>query len=276
MRRSAHEPELAPATISEADGVRYLHLGTPWVQGAMRIRQSLALELEYIQRMMAWMLLRPSDALTDGRAVQLGLGAAAITRFCHSTLKMRCTAVELNPSVIDACRMWFHLPTESARFEMLQMDAARFVAEPERAGSVQVLCVDLYDHDAASPVLDSAGFYADCHRLLAEGGVISVNLFGREASFERSLARIAAVFGAGQVRSLRPTREGNTIVIALKAEPSDVSNALPERAVLAARAANIEARFKLPATKWLRMIRPVAPNIAASAELTADLTAERA
>ena len=50
------------------DGVRYLHLGTPWVQGAMRIRKSLALELEYIQRMMVWMLLRPSAELTAGRA----------------------------------------------------------------------------------------------------------------------------------------------------------------------------------------------------------------
>ena len=69
--------DLAPATISEADGVRYLHLGTPWVQGAMRIRKSLALELEYIQRMMVWMLMRPSAELTRGHAVQLGLGAAA-------------------------------------------------------------------------------------------------------------------------------------------------------------------------------------------------------
>src|ERR1700710_2506486 len=110
--------ELAPATISEADGVRSLHLGTPWVQGAMRIRKSLALELEYIQRMMAWMLLRPTAALTHGHAVQLGLGAAAITRFCHSTLRMRTTAVELNPTVIEACRLWFHLPTPSARFEV--------------------------------------------------------------------------------------------------------------------------------------------------------------
>ncbi len=32
---------------------------------------------------------------------------------------------------------------------------------------------------------------------------------------------------------------------------------LPERAVLAERADNIEARFKLPARKWLRMIRPL-------------------
>jgi spermidine synthase len=254
-RRRDDDPELAPATISEADGVRYLHLGTPWVQGAMRIRKSLALELEYIQRMMVWMLLRPDDALTHGRAVQLGLGAAAITRFCHSSLRMRCTAVELNPSVIDACRLWFHLPADSARLEVLEMDAGAFVADAQRAESAQVLCVDLYDHDAASPVLDSADFYAGCHRLLADGGVMTVNLFGRDASFERSAQRIAAAFGAAQVVGLRPTREGNTIVVALKAA------AMPPRETLVARADNIERRFKLPARKWLRMMRPLAPSV---------------
>jgi spermidine synthase len=254
MKRT--EPELAPATISEADGVRYLHLGTPWVQGAMRIRKSLALELEYIQRMMVWMLLRPSEELAQGRAVQLGLGAAAITRFCHSTLRMRCTAVELNPSVIDACRIWFHLPDDSARFEMLQMDAAAFVGDANRIDTVQALCVDLYDHDAASPVLDSAAFYRDCRRVLADGGVMSVNLFGRDASFERSAERIAAAFGEAQVWSLRPTKEGNTVVVALK------HASMPDRATLAARADNIERRFKLPAKKWLRMIRPLAPAAA--------------
>jgi spermidine synthase len=251
--RKKNDPELAPATISEADGVRYLHLGTPWVQGAMRIRKSLSLELEYIQRMMAWMLLRPEAELTAGRAVQLGLGAAAITRFCHSTLRMRCTAVELNPSVVAACRLWFHLPADSPRFEVIEMDASLYVADPGRVQSAQVLCVDLYDHDAASPVLDSAEFYRDCHRLLADGGVMTVNLFGRDASFERSAERIAAAFGAARVWSLRPTREGNTIVVALK------NAAMPERDTLAARADNIESRFKLPAKKWLRMIRPLSP-----------------
>jgi spermidine synthase len=249
--RRKPEVELAPATISEADGVRYLHLGTPWVQGAMRIRKSLSLELEYIQRMMVWMLLRPSDELTQGHAVQLGLGAAAITRFCHSTLRMRCTAVELNPSVIDACRLWFHLPADSPKFQVLQMNAADFVGDPARIQSVQALCVDLYDHDAASPVLDSADFYRDCHATLADGGVMTVNLFGRDASFERSAKRIAAAFGEAQVWSLRPTKEGNTVVVAMKHTP------MPDRPLLAARADNIESRFKLPARKWLRMIRPL-------------------
>lgn len=245
---------LAPATISEADGVRYLHLGTPWVQGAMRLARPRALELEYVQRMMAWMLLRPAAERARGHAVQLGLGAAAITRFCHGVLRMRTTAVELNPTVIDACRLWFRLPADSARLQVLQMDAAAYVADPLRRSSAAVLCVDLYDHEAASPALDSAAFYRDCHALLAPSGVLSVNLFGRDASFDVSAERIAAAFGTERVIRLAPTKEGNTIVLALK------SDTLPDRTELAARAENIETRLGLPARKWLRLLRPPPPN----------------
>jgi spermidine synthase len=264
MNRRASTTDLAPATISEADGVRYLHLGTPWVQGAMRINKPAVLELEYVQRMMVWMLLRPEGELTRGHAVQLGLGAAAITRFCHGTLRMRTTAVELNPSVIDACRMFFRLPQDSARLQVLNMNATDYVADAERSQTAQVLCVDLYDHEASSPVLDSELFYRRCRRLLDDGGVMSVNLFGRDASFERSAHRIAAAFGTDRVWSLQPTKEGNTIVFALRqgapGEPLPEGSPLPDRAVLAARAQNIETRFGLPARKWLRMIRPLPPQ----------------
>ena len=205
--RTPRRPALEPATISESDGVRYLHLGTPWVQGAMRLARPRTLELEYVQRMMAWMLLRPTERLRAGHAVQLGLGAGAITRYCHGMLRMRTTAVELNPSVIDACRLWFRLPADSARLQVLQMDAADFVADPARAGSAAVLSVDLYDHEAAGPVLDSAAFYRQCRDLLEPSGVLAVNLFGRHASFETSAARIADAFGAdGVATSRRPAR----------------------------------------------------------------------
>lgn len=255
--RRRRAPSLAPATLSEADGVRYLHLGTPWVQGAMRVRKPLAIELEYIQRMLAWQLLRPEaasdapDAWADVRALQLGLGSATITRHCHTTLGMPTTAVEINPTVIQACRLWFHLPPDGERLQVIEQDAAAWAAHPGHADSADVLCVDLYDHEAASPVLDSAAFYADCARLLTPGGVMTVNLFGRDASFERSARRIAAAFPDGQVMSLRPTREGNTVVIAAKLAE------WPAREQLAERAEHIEARTGLPARKWLRMLRPL-------------------
>ncbi|MCV2354341.1 spermidine synthase [Paucibacter sp. B2R-40] len=255
MSKKIKKMAWAPATLSEFDGVRFLHLDSIWVQGAMRIRKPQHLELEYIQRMMVWMLWRDSASLREGHAVQLGLGAAAITRYCHKVLRMQTTAVEINPTVIHACRIWFHLPEDDKRLTVYNEDAARWVADPERAQTVQVLNVDLYDHDAASPVLDDEAFYANCFNLLADGGLMTVNLFGRDASFARSAARIAAVFGSDQVWSLAPTKEGNTIVVAARGV------AVPEREELERRAANIEAQFDLPAAKWLRLVRPLPLSI---------------
>ncbi len=253
MNRRRTKPTWEAATLSEAAGVRYLHLGTPWVQGAMRLRKPHAIELAYVQRMLAWLLLKPIDEWAGGRAVQLGLGTATLTRFCHGPLQMQTTAVEINPTVVEACRLWFRLPPDDARLQVMQMDAAAFVADPARAGSVDALCIDLYDHDAASPVLDSAAFYRDAARLVAPGGTMTVNLFGREAGFAASAAKIAAAFPGELVFSLRPTREGNTIVIAAR-QPR-----LPTHQVLAERAEIVEGRFGLPARKWPRMIRALAP-----------------
>jgi len=247
------QTRLAGATLSEFDGVRYLHLGTEWVQGAMRIRKPRQLELEYAQRMMAWMLWRPSEAVNRGHAVQLGLGASAITRYTHQVLRMRTTAVEINPTVIAACRLWFHLPDDDERLQVVQGDAARWVAEAVHLQSVDVLCVDLYDHEAAAPVLDDEDFYAACHGVLAPGGLMTVNLFGRKSSFERSSARIAGAFGSDQVWQLAPTQEGNIVVVAGR------EVVVPDRATLVGRAEAIEARYGLKAHKWLRMVRPWRP-----------------
>jgi spermidine synthase len=268
--------QVVPATISEADGVRYLHLDSPWVQGAMRLRKPLALELEYVQRMMAGLLLLPVPATVadltsseapavdvaprpapesgpwaDRCALQLGLGAASLTRFCHAVLGLHTTAVEINPSVIQACRLWFRLPPDGERLEVIEADAAAFVEQPQFRGRFSLLHVDLYDQDAAAPVLDSAGFYRACRDLLTPDGVMAVNLFGRDAGFERSAALIAEAFPDGQVLSLRPTREGNTVVIA------SAGREWPSREEMLRRAAFIEDNWKLPAGKWTRLMRPL-------------------
>ena len=248
------ERGVAEVTLSEFDGVRYLHLGTPWVQGAMRLRQPQVIHLEYVQRMLAALLWLPTAQLGQGHAVQLGMGAAALTRFTHAALRMPTTVVEINAGVIDVCRQSFHLPHDGKRLRVVHDDAATWLAAAETQ-SAQLLFVDLYDHEAAAPVLDDEGFYATCRALLADGGVMSVNLFGRHASFERSAARIAAAFGADQMWRLRATREGNTVVVAGRAV------SVPDRQTLLARAEAIQTRFGklgLPARKWLRMVSPYA------------------
>lgn len=267
----AHRPPLPPVTISEHEGVRYLHLGSIWVQGAMRLRRPEAIELDYVQRMLASLLWLPADALDEGLAVQLGLGAGAITRFTHRQLGMHTIAVELNPLVIHAGRLWFRLPEDGPRLQLLRMDALHWLREQAQPGSVRLLHVDLYDEEAAAPVLDGADFYAACRRVLAPGGVMAVNLFGRNASFAASAARIAAVFGADQVWSLRPTREGNTVVVAGQGV------VVPAREELSRRAAAIEKRFGhlgLKARSWLRMVRPWRPHEPADVPAVAAAAAD--
>jgi spermidine synthase len=244
---------LPDATISEEGGLRYLHLETPWIQGAMRIRQPQKLELDYIQRMMAWMLLRDPADLAETRCLQLGLGAAAITKYCHSVLRLPTKVVEINPQVIAACRNWFHLPEDDDRLEVILGDADKYVNQDQHIASADALCVDLYDHDAASPVLDDEDFYRACWRVLDDGGVMSVNLFGREASFDRSAARIGAAFGQACMAMLKPTTEGNTIVLAWKGFD------MPEREVLAQRAETLQTRWSLPARKWVKLLSTFTP-----------------
>lgn len=248
MKSPAPRP-LPEVNFSDHGDIRYLHLGTEWIQGSMRLDEPFEIELEYVQRMMAWLLFVEPLSVARRHAMQLGLGAASLTKFCHRRLRMKTTAIELNPQVIAACRLWFKLPKDDTRLSVILGDAEEVVAHEHWRGQVDALQVDLYDHEAAAPVLDSEAFYRHCRTLLTEDGCMTVNLFGRSSSYERSLKRIQSAFGADAVWAFRPTREGNTVVVALRTPVQ------PQRGELAARADVIESRWGLPARKWLRVFK---------------------
>jgi len=241
---------LPEVNFSDWGDIRYLHLGTEWVQGSMKMDAPYEIELEYVQRMMAWLLFVEPSSVLNRHAMQLGLGAATLTKFSRKQLRMRTTAIELNPQVLAACRGWFKLPADDAKLSVVIADAAVEIRKAQWHGTVDALQVDLYDHEAAAPVLDSEDFYADCRAVLTEDGCMTVNLFGRSSSYERSLEKIASVFGTDAVWAFKPTREGNTVVLAQRT-PSR-----PKREALSARAQVIQTRWGLPATKWLRVFKP--------------------
>ena len=252
MARSRIPLTLMPeVNFSDYGDIRTLHLGTEWVQGTMRVDDPFSIDLEYVQRMMAWLLFVDPASVPKRHAMQLGLGAASLTKFCYKRLRMRTTAVELNPQVEAACRGWFKLPPDNARLQVVLADAGLEIREPRWQGAVDVLQVDLYDHEAAAPVLDSADFYGHCRALLTEDGCMTVNLFGRSASFARSLQSMAVAFGEDALWAFKPTREGNTVVLAQR-QPLR-----PGRAALAERAENIHTQWQLPAAKWLKVFKPV-------------------
>jgi spermidine synthase len=246
------KPTLPDVNFSEYGPVRYLHLGTEWVQGSMKIEQPFDIDLDYVQRMMAWLLFVDPDTVAKRHAMQLGLGAASLTKFCYKHLRMHTTAIELNPQVIAACRLWFKLPADNAKLSVVLGDAEEVARHSHWQGKIDALQVDLYDHEAAAPVLDSEAFYADCRRLLTDEGCMTVNLFGRSSQYDQSLAKIVAAFGEGAVWAFKPTREGNTVVLALRTPVKLKRHELQERAEA------VQARWPLPATRWVKVFKPVA------------------
>ena len=243
--RPAGTRRLSPqVTLSEEEGVRYLHFGTEWVQGAMRIGRPWRIELEYQQQMMAPLLFLPEPS----QVLQLGLGAAALARFCWKHLpRSEITVVEISDEVLATARRWFALPDDDARLTVLIDDARDIVAHPRLRRSFDWLQVDLYDRAARGPVLDDGHFYAACRRLLRAPGVAAFNLFGR--GFAPSCARIAAAFDDRAV-VLAEADAGNRIVLAFNGPPLAVS-----WPALYRRAQEVERQFGLPARKWVSGLR---------------------
>ena len=246
-RRPARKPKFAPVTLSEQDGVRYLHFGTEWVQGAMRIRKPDWPELEYAQQMMAWMLFLDNP----GAIAQLGLGTATLTKYCYRQFPQALvTAVELNPSVITICASMFKLPPEDERLKVLEMDALDFVEDDANAEAFDVLQCDLYDATAKGPVLDTPEFYQACNACLTGRGIMTVNLFGDHPSFAKNIK--AMKFAFAHVICLPEVHDGNVVAICFKTRPGIDYEAL------AARAADIVAQTKLPAKSWVKGIKAAA------------------
>ena len=242
--RTADAPELPPVTVSEHEGVLYLHLGTEWIQGAMRIAKPDAIEIEYVRQMMMWTLFNQQPR----HIVQLGLGTGALTKFCYRHFPgARVTAIELNPAVIALCRSTFALPPNDARLSVLEMDALDYVLDPAHQDSVDVLQVDLYDADARGPVLDTPEFYQACAACLTADGMLTTNLFGDFVNYEKNLHAMEQAFDA--VAWLPMVHDANVVVIAFKRAPEI------EFGTLYQRAANIRLTMNLPAKSWVNGLK---------------------
>jgi spermidine synthase len=255
------KPRFAPVTFSEERGVRYLHFGTEWVQGAMRINKPDRIELEYAQQMMAWLLFLE----TPKRVVQLGLGAAALTKFAYRFLpRAQVEAVELNPAVVVAARTMFALPPDDARLTVHETDAWDFVHDRANHGTIGALQIDLYDATARGPVHESLAFYRAVRACLTGAGIATINLFGDHPSFVRNMKQLNAAFD-GRVIALPEVHEGNRVALAFSGPALDVPYA-----VLKQRAKLLEDKLGLPARKWLKALRESAGERATHAPTAAS------
>ena len=234
---------------SEEGGVRFLHFGSEWVQGAMRIARPYALELEYTREMMACLLLRTDDDWPK-RVLQVGLGAGSLTKFWHryfpQTLQ---TIVEINPAVVAMAYQSFKLPREhncdGARIDIHIADGVSWMknfpsspinaksGEKSRKGKGEkgekpehkfdCIMVDGYDANARFGALGTEDFYRDCRARLSKRGLLVLNLFGRTHGYKSQIDNLRAAFD-NRVLALPPVEGGNAIAIAAVGETIHVDS----------------------------------------------------
>lgn len=205
--------------------MRFLHFGSEWVQGAMRIARPYSLELEYTREMAACLLLRP-DSDWPKRVLQVGLGAASLTKFWqrHRPDATQ-TVIEINPAVVAMAEQSFKLPRATAREEAhIDIQIADGVEWMRGEGGLihkdkyDCIMVDGYDHNARFGALGTESFYRDCRARLTRRGLLVLNLFGRTHGYRQQIENLRAAFD-DRVLALAPVEGGNAIAFAVNGEP---------------------------------------------------------
>lgn len=209
-----------PIDISEQAGVRYLHFGSTWVQGAMRIARPWNLELEYTREMMAALLLRDA-ARWPQKILLIGLGAASLTKFLYRHRPdSHLTIVEIEPNVVAAARQFFKLPEDDKRIHMVIDDGVAFVMNTDK--KFDLILVDGFNEHAHPGGLNTLPFYQACRSRLSDKGILGVNLLGLCRGVLGGFEHILNAFdNRGLMLSTGPS--GNTIAFAAEGDDIRIS-----------------------------------------------------
>ena len=245
--------------ISEERGVRYLHFGSHWIQGAMRVSRPWALELEYTRYMMLGLLLRPA-ARWPRHVLLIGLGAASLPKFLYRNRPSAAlTVVEIDAAVVRAATQHFKLPDDPRRLAIEIADGHDYVAGTERR--FDLILVDGYDAKCRVGMLDTLSFYCACQARLTDQGLLVTNFLNRHRGLAAGMKRMDKAFDA-RACALPACSSGNVIAVAATGAPVDVAleqlktsalvlkrdtglNLLPMVARIAKLQAGVSERFEL-------------------------------
>lgn len=203
--------------IREDAGVRTLHFGSDWVQGAMRIARPWNLELEYTREMMASLLLRDAPR----KVLLIGLGAASLTKFLYRNYpQAHLTVVEIEPAVVAAARQFFKLPEDAKRLHLVIGDGAEYVLNSNK--KFDLILVDGFDEKARTGALETLPFYQACRARLSDDGMMAVNMLTRSRGFKATAARIAEAFD-DRALVFPSCESGNAVALAAGGVPLEIS-----------------------------------------------------
>jgi len=203
------DPDRVKPFVYEDERTVSLHFDISSIQSRMLRADPYALVLDYTRLMMAGLLLQP----VPRRLLMIGLGGGSLPKYCHRHLPAAdITVVEINPHVIGM-REAFFVPPDGERFRIVCDDGAAYVAGA--AAQCDLLMIDGFTYDGQPEALSTPAFYADCRSMLADDGVLVVNLHNEESQAPLLLERIERAFDGCVLTVTTPDRN-NRIVFAAR------------------------------------------------------------
>jgi spermidine synthase len=228
--------------VSDARGVRSLHVGGDAIQSAMRLGDPYALALDYTRCMMAFLLFHAEPR----EALMVGLGGGSLAKFFYRRLrKASIRVIELDARVVAAAREHFCVPPDGERFRIEIGDGAEALF-PE---CCDTLVIDAFEDELHVPQLASREFYDGAFLALREPGAMVVNFMNDDPKFDLTLQRLERAFG-GAVIVMPALYDPNILVFALKGIAPRIA-----WDALRSRAEQLESRLGLPFTRYLSRLR---------------------
>jgi spermidine synthase len=211
-------PSLGDPQICEKLGGKTLFFNDDHVQSEMSFAEPDALEFEYTQLMMAFLLWVPHPRTLG----MVGLGGGSLAKYCYRYLPgATTTVIEIHPGVI-ALRDAFQIPPDDAKLQVVCADAAYYLAQITQG--FDVLLVDGFDAQGLPAALSTPQFYADCLDALTPQGVAVFNLHRCDKLFDVVCDRLSTAFG-GTLCLVNDSGASNCVVFACKGADAHASSA---------------------------------------------------
>ncbi len=231
---------------------RWMHFGTGSIQSAMDNSCHHDFVLDYMRRMMAFLLFKEKI----GRTLILGLGGGAMVRYIHHHWpEEKITAIDIDEDVIKIATNSFGIPS-SPKIQIKAADAVFYLSHTIDFNP-DTIFLDLFIGDESPDNLYDDEFINSFYETLAPSGVAVINLLPTNVNeFTDLIRKVRKVFD-GMIFCLSVPDHDNIILFAFK-RPLTTKNV----GLLKTKAKLFSSRLDLPFDEYLNNILATNRNCA--------------
>lgn len=162
--------------------------GTDSIQSEMNKTDPVQLTLAYSQHMIASVPL----VAKPKRILVVGLGGGCLQKYLYKLLpETQIDTAELDPVVRDVAVKYFNYVVD-ARQTVAIGDGRKFIEQSK--DKYDIIMLDAFSATSIPYLLSTQEFLTVCKDHLAEGGIVTANLWELEADYRNMLKTYAAVF----------------------------------------------------------------------------------